>query len=479
MKIKRREFIRSATIAGVGTAALTAGQASPVINIEDQQKKSTPKLSDRLRVGFIGVGNRGTDHINITLGMKNVDIAAICDISQPSLDRIKGVIAGEKFPEPKVYTGSEYAYLDMLGKESLDAVIIATPWEWHAKMAVAGMEAGVYTGIEVPACVTIDQAWDLVNVHEKTGTNIMFLENACYDRSYLAVLNMVRQGVFGEMLHCRCGYLHDLRGVKFNDGVSYDYIPGHPLKFGKDAIAEAQWRGLHSIRRNGDLYPTHGIGPVAQLLDINNGNRFLTISSTATKARGLKKYIEEYGGTDHPLSKIQWNCGDIVNSVIRCENGETIIVTHNCNNPRPHDSDSLVQGTSGLWFGDWKKIYIEKKTATKDQYEPDDEWITKYEHKYWRDMQGKESEFGHGNIDFISLAFFYEAVKNKKPAPITVYDGALWSAIAELSERSIARGGTPVEFPDFTRGQWIKYKGEKSFAPDEKFPVLTDRVIKY
>ncbi len=474
MKIERREFIRNAALAGVGTAAMHMGQPST-----GQKTVSQSGASGRLQIGFIGVGNRGTDHINITLAMGNADIAAICDISQASIDRIKNVIAEKKVREPKVYTGNEYAYLDMLSSESLDGLIIATPWEWHAKMAVAGMEAGIYTGIEVPACVTVDQAWDLVDTHEKTHTNLMFLENACYGRPEMAILNMVRQGVFGEMLHCHCGYLHDLRGVKFNDGVDYDYVPGHPLKFGKDAIAEAQWRGLHSIRRNGDLYPTHGIGPVAQVLDIHNGNRFLTISSFASKARGLKKYVEEYGGPNHPLANIQWNCGDIVTSVIRCENGETVILTHNCNNPRPHVSDYMVQGTNGLWYGDWRSIYIEKQTPVKNRYEPDEEWIRKYDHKYWREVKGDETGFGHGNNDYFTLSSFYEAVRRKKPAPINVYDGALWSAIAELSEMSVARGGAPVDFPDFTRGQWIKFMDDKVFAPDEKFPVLPERTIRY
>ena len=160
--------------------------------------------------------------------MGNVDIISICDISDRSIEEAKRTISRAKAPEPKVYTGSEFAYLDMLSKEKLDAVIIATPWEWHARMAVASMKTGVYTAVEVPACLTVEQAWDLVNVHEQTGVELMFLENSCYDRDGLAILNMARQGVLGELLHCRCGYLHDLRGVKFNDGLVYDYIPGHP-----------------------------------------------------------------------------------------------------------------------------------------------------------------------------------------------------------------------------------------------------------
>jgi len=307
----------------------------------------------------------------------------------------------------------------------------------------------------------------------------MFLENANYDRSLLAILNMVRQGVFGELLHCHCGYLHDLRGVKFNDGVEYDYVPGRPLKFGHDAYAEAQWRGLHSLRRNGDLYPTHGIGPVAKILDIHNGNRFTSLSAFATKARGLKKYVEDYGGVDHPLAKAQWNCGDVVTTTILCANGETVIVTHDCNNPRPHDGNYFVQGTKGLWHDNFKSIYIENQTAEKDKYEADESWVNKYNHKYWREEGEKAAGAGHGGIDYMVLNDFYHAVKNKIPASIDVYDAAAWSAISALSEMSIATGNSSVEFPDFTRGNWIKFRKEKVFAPDEKFPMLAERFVTY
>ena len=189
--------------------------------------------------------------------------------------------------------------------------------------------------------------------------------------------------------------------------------------------------------------------------------------------------MDDYGGPDHPLSKAQWNCGDIVTSQIKCENGETVLVTHNCNNPRPHVSDSMVQGTKGVWYGDWKSIYIEGLSPKVSQYEPQDEWIKKYDHKYWRQDAEKASNAGHGGIDYYVLRDFFDSVKNKKHPPIDVYDAAAWSAISELSEMSIAGGGIPVDFPDFTRGQWIKFKDEKVFASDEKFPILPDRYLKY
>jgi hypothetical protein len=479
MEINRRNFMKKATIAGLTTAAFTASGMPSGMNDEKQKRKPRLAATDKIRTGFIGVGNRGQGHLRTCMELGKADVVAICDISDRSLTGAKKIIAGSNLPEPKVYTGSEFAYLDMLAKEDLDAVIIATPWEWHTRMAVASMKSGAYTGVEVPAATTIDECWDLVNTHEETGTNLMFLENANYDSAFLAILNMVRQDVFGELLHCRCGYLHDLRGVKFNDGVEYDYVPGRPLKFGHEAYAEAQWRGLHSLRRNGDVYPTHGIGPVAKVLDIHNGNRFLSLASFATKARGLKKYVDDYGGADHPLSKVQWNCGDIVTSTIKCANEETVIVTHNCNNPRPHVADFMVQGTKGLWYEDWKSIYIENVSPVKDEYEPDAPWISKYNHKYWREEGTNAEGSGHGGVDYMVLNDFFSVVKENRPPQIDVYDAAAWSAISALSEMSISRGNIPVDFPDFTRGQWIRFKNEKVFAPDENFPMISGRFIKY
>jgi predicted dehydrogenase len=476
MELNRRNFVKKAALAGLGTAAISGGAIANPTGGEKQQKKPVTSANDKIRLGFIGVGARGGNHLINTLNTGKADVVAICDISDRSITRAKETLSKSNISAAKLYTGSEFAYEDMLEKEHLDAVLIATPWEWHTRMAVAAMKSGAYTGVEVPCCTTLEEGWDLVNVHEETGIGLMFLENVNYSRNFLAVLNMVRQGIFGELLHCRCGYMHDLRGAaKFNDGITSEYKPGTPLKYGKDAISEAQWRGLHSLRRNGDLYPTHGLGPVAVLLDINNGNRFLSITSSATKARGLQKYVNDYGGPNHPLRNVQWNCGDIVTSTIKCANGETVIVTHNCNNPRPYSRDFIVQGTNGIWQAEWKSIYIENQSPVEDQYQADASWLTKYDHKYWIQEGEKASGSGHGGVDYFELIEFFDAVKNKKPAPINVYDGVTWSVVSALSEMSIARGNNSVDFPDFTRGQWIKFKQEKVFALDEKFPIIPER----
>jgi predicted dehydrogenase len=474
MKSDRREFIRKSTIAGMTAVGLSITGSNLLAGQDEKAKSKKVENSGMVRAGFIGVGSRGRSHVHDTLSIPNVEIVAICDIQQNSIDEAKKIILGKGMKEPKVYTGSERAFEDMLKNEQLDSVIIATPWEWHVPMAVASMRAGVpYTGVEVSAANSLEECWDLVNVHEETGKKLMILENVCYRRDVMAVLNMVRTNLFGELIHCRCGYEHDLRSVKFNDGVNYDFEKGGALKMGKEAYSEAQWRGLHAIRRNGDLYPTHGIGPIGNYLDINRGNRFLTLSAMATKSRGLHKFILDNGGPGHPYADIQFNLGDIVTSMIKCANGETIIVTHDTNLPRPYSLGFRVEGTSGLWYNDGNTIYVEGKAKEPHEWDDSAAWITKYDHKYWRE-RGQEAEGGgHGGMDFIMLYDFYDAVRGKKEVPLDAYDAAAWSSISALSEMSVARGGSLVDFPDFTRGQWIKRK--PWFAPDDQFPVDAER----
>lgn len=450
----RRSFIRKMATIGVGVSDLImSAEAS------GKQKQSRPeteiKSGGRLKFGFIGVGGRCQEHIGNVLAIEGNDVVAICDISRNSIDTTLKNMARFNVPQPKIYTGSEKAFEQMLNNEEFDAVIIASPWEWHVRMSVAAMKAGVpYVGVEVSAANTLEECWDLVNVAEATGCQLNILENVCYRRDVMACLSMVREGLFGELLHARCGYEHDLREVKFNDGVNYTYQNNGILKMGKDAFAEASWRTQHSVTRNGDLYPTHGIGPVANCLNINRGNRFLSLSAMATKSRGLHKYIVDNGGANHPYAKINFNCGDIVTSMINCANGETIIVTHDTNSPRPYSLGFRIQGTEGLWYNDGNTLYLQGK-STPHEWDPSDAWFKKYDHKLWRNLESGARNAGHGGMDFVMMYDFVEAIRNKRPAPLDCYDAAAWSAISALSEMSVARGGALVDFPDFTRGNWI------------------------
>lgn len=459
MENTRRSFLKKMTAAGIGTAglALSSNAAATVTTETSAEKKKKPAGKDdgKLRFGFIGTGSRCHEHINNVLSIPGNKIVAICDIQAGPIQRTLDHIAKFNVPAPKVYTGSEREFEKMLNNEEFDCVIIASPWEWHVPMSVAAMKAGVpYVGVEVSAANTLEECWDLVNVSEATGSHLNIMENVCYRRDCMAVLNMVRKGLFGELLHATCGYEHDLRDVKFNDGKHYTYQKGGELRMGKDAFAEAQWRTNHSVRRNGDVYPTHGIGPVANCLDINRGNRFLSLSAMATQSRGLHKFIVDNGGENHPLAKVRFNLGDIVTSMIKCANGQTVIVTHDTNSPRPYSLGFRIQGTEGLWMNDGDHVYVENQSKPH-RWDDSEEWFKKFDHTLWSKHEAEAAQAGHGGMDYVMMFDLINAIHNKKPAPMDCYDAAAWSAISALSEMSIARGGALVDFPDFTRGQWI------------------------
>ena len=279
----------------------------------------------------------------------------------------------------------------------------------------------------------------------------------------MAVLNMVRQNVFGELIHLQGGYQHDLRGVKFNDGKT-PYNSG--AEFGEKAFSEARWRTQHSVHRNGDLYPTHGIGPLAMMININRGNRFVALNSFSSKARGLHNYIERKGGKNHPNMKVDFRLGDVVTTNIRCLNGETILLQHDTNLPRPYSLGFRVQGTNGIWMDLNNSIYVEG-SGKEHQWEKADEWLQKFDHPLWARWSKSTEEAGHGGMDFFVLHAFVEAVKRSLPTPMDVYDAASWSAITPLSEQSIELGNQTVEFPDFTGGRWMSRKN--SFALTDEF----------
>lgn len=438
----RRSFIQQTAI---GAMALTV---APNLVFAGTAKKS------KINIGLIGVGLRGTNHLNNLLLRDDVNVAAICDVDPERIKLNLDKMDKAGFKKPEVFGKNEYDYRNLLELESLDAVIIATPWLWHTRMAKDAMLAGKYAGLEVSAANTMEECWDLVNTHEQTGTHLMILENVNYRRDVLAVLNMVRQNVFGEMMHFRCGYQHDLRFVKLNDGKS---AYGKGVEFGDKGISESKWRTQHSLLRNADVYPTHGVGPIAAMIDINRGNRFVSLTSHATKSRGLHNYIVENGGKDHPNAALQFKMGDIITSTIETSQGETIIVTHDTSLPRPYSLGFRVQGTNGLWEVDGKRIYVEG-VSKPHQWDKADAWLEKYDHPLWKKFGEHATGAGHGGMDFFVINAFVESVKQQIAPPMDAYDAAAWSAITPLSELSIENNGAPQDFPDFTRGLWVKRK---------------------
>jgi predicted dehydrogenase len=430
--IERRDFIRGAAGAAAGLAGVPA-----VLRGRDDRE---------VRVGVIGTGLRGRSLLGLLLQRSDTEVPALCDITPEALQLATDMVQEARGYEPEGYGNGDEDFRNLVTRDDLDAVIVATPWLWHTPMAVAGMRAGKYVGVEVPAAVTIDQCWDLVNTSEETGLPCMMLENVCYRRDVMAVLNMVGQGLFGEVLHCQGGYQHDLRAIKFQPGA----------EFGPGARSEAVWRTWHSIHRNGDIYPTHGIGPVANFLRINYGSRFATLTSTATKARGLHDYVVEQGGRDHPNASIDFALGDVVTTVIRTSNGETVVLMHDTNLPRPYSLNFRVQGTRGIWLSDNRSIYLEGMSPEPHQWEPFDTYRERYDHPLWRRFANDAAGAGHGGMDFFVVRAFLESVKRRVHPPLDVYAAATWSVISPLSEQSIAQGSTPVAFPDFTGGRWTR-----------------------
>lgn len=445
--MNRRNFVKNASIAA-GFSVLPTG-------LLFAQNK------DRVRVGYIGVGLRGRTHVREGLRREDVEIVAICDTQESSLKLCREQFskAGKKLP--KEYTGGVDAYKKLLDRKDIDAVIISTPWEFHRDQAVDAMKAGKYVGCEVIAGLTVQDHWDIVNVSEETKMPYMTLENVCYRRDVLAVLNMVRQGLFGELLHVEGGYQHDLRNVLFNDGKQFY---GGGVEFGKDAIAEAQWRTQYNIDQQGDLYPTHGAGPIINYININRGNRFTNLVSFASKARGLASYVEELS-PGHKNAKLNYKNGDIVTTVMNCANGETVTLTHDTHLPRPYSIGFRVQGTKGIWMDVAKSIYIEHKSKKHDEWDPAEQWTKQYDHPLWKKYASEATGAGHGGMDWFVFNAFIQAVKQKKQTPIDVYDSVTMSVITPLSEKSITEGNTPQEFPDFTRGKWQNRKS--SFALDD------------
>ena len=440
-KINRRDFIKTTATASAAATVM------PTSLFSSQANK-------RVKMGFMGTGMRGQWVLSLAAKYPEVDIPAICDIDDGMIESALKILKDAGKPEPHVYKNGPEDFLNMVQNETLDGVYIATPWEWHHPMAIAAMKNGMHVGTEVPAALTVGDCWDLINVSERTGKLCMIMENVCYRRDVMAVLNMVQQGMFGELLHCQGGYQHDLRHVKFNDGIN-PY--GGGVEFGEKGFSEAKWRTQHSVDRNGDLYPTHGLGPVSTMLDINRGNRMVHLTSTATQSRGLHKDIVDKGGPDHPNADVDFKCGDIVTTVIKCANGQTIMLSHDTNNPRPYSLNFRVQGTNGIWQKDAQSIYIEGTSPEPHRWESEDEYLEKYDHPLWKRFEDQASGSGHGGMDFFILRAFIETLKGADPV-IDVYDAVSMSVICPLSEKAIRLGSTAVKIPDFTRGKWKENK---------------------
>ena len=434
----RRDFIKKSVVTGVGVALgsmAVSGCKKEGLEGPPPKPVIAPPM-ERVRIGYIGVGGMGTAHVRNLLRIEGAEIRAVCDIVEEKVARVQKMVEEAGQPKPEGYSLGDYDYKRMCQRDDLDLVYSATPWRWHVPMCLEAMNTGKHAAVEVPAAVTIDECWQLVETAERTGKYCILMENCNYDRIEMIILNMVKKGLLGELLHAECGYLHDLRGLKFSDR------------------GEGLWRPAHSMKRNGDLYPTHGLGPVAQCLDINRGNRFDYLMSMSTKTRGLNLYAEQHFGQDSPQARQKFVLGDVVTTLIRTANGETIVLTHDTNTPRPYSRDILVQGTRGLVrkYPD-PMIHIEGRSP-QHGWEELDNYKDEYYHPLWKTMEEKSKGAGHGGMDFLEDYRLIGALLKGIEPDMDVYDAVALSAVSELSEQSIARNGQPMKFPDFTRGMW-------------------------
>lgn len=440
----RKNFLKTTSSAGL---MLTVMPFSSLTGKDDR----------KVRLGFIGTGSRGGGHLRGLVNRSDVEVPAICDIDLENATRAQRTVQDAGKGEPELYTDGLTAYLEMLKRDDLDGVVISTPWQYHVDQSVAAMKAGKYVAVEIPAAISLEGCWDLVNTSEATGIPLMPLQNTTYQRDVMAVLNMVREGLFGELVHCQGGYQHNLYGVLFRENAEFG--PG------SERNRASAWRTHHNMTRNALLYPDHGTGAIGHWLNIYRGNRYLTLSAFASKARGLENYVKQHGGEDHPYEDTEFKKGDIVTATLTTANGETVHVIHDTTLPRGDNNKAFrVQGTNGLWQLEADRIYIEGKTPEHswDDFAPYQE---EFDSILWKRHEQEALGAGHGGKDWFIRNAFVQSVKRKVNPPLDVYSAVASAAIVALSEKSIAKGGEPVDFPDFTRGKWMTNK--PIFLPEE------------
>jgi len=432
----RRDFLKLGARVGAGLALGGVGVSGcrGLAKTEPAAIKAAP--IDVVRVGFVGIGARGSRLFRILLELEGVEVGAVCDIREDRVGRAQRWVQEAGQAKPVGYCCGKMDFERMCEREALDLVVTATPWKWHTPVCVAAMKAGKHAATEVPAAATIEECWHLVETAEKYNRHCVMLENCCYFPNVMMVLNMVRQGLFGELLHGETGQYDDSRywqtfGSKGNLG----------------------WFGKHLATRNGNLYPTHAIGPVAQWMNINRGDRFDYLVSMSSNSRGMNVFAAEKLGPEHPLASRKFAQGDINTTLIHTVNGLTVTLYFDLTLPQPNELVYRLQGSRGIFssagspWGGYKssKIHIEGRSPRKS-WEPLENYIEEFQHPLWKTWSD--------DFDYMELFQLIKALRSGTATDMDVYDAATWSAISELSERSVAKESRPIRFPDFTGGRW-------------------------
>ncbi len=405
-------------------------------------------MQKTIRVAMIGMGERGKQLMEPLLKMEDVQVVAVCDAYE---DRTKAAAEAVKKENGNIPFQSQ-DYKAVLSRDDVDVAVISTSWQYHIAIAIEAMRRGVFAAMEVGGTYNLQECYDLVEAYEQTKTPFFFLENCCYGRRELMCLNMARAGEFGEIVHCDGAYKHDLR---------------KEVSYGKE---NRHYRLPHYIHHNCENYPTHELGPIAKILGINRGNRMLRLVSVASKARGLARYVRDNKPDDTELLNTEFRQGDIVTTVITCENGETITLTLDTTLPRIYSRNFTVHGTKGMYQEDGDYVFLEKDlqvdiaeidTDPQKIWKNADKYAETYDNDLWKHKSAGMLASGHGGMDYLVLRAMLSAARGESYPAIDVYDAAAWMSITALSEQSIANGNVPVEIPDFTNGKY-KNRTEKS-----------------
>lgn len=405
---------------------------------------STASADDRpVRVAILGTGNRGGSLLRTILRYPWVEVAAICDVNEAAIERAQTTLTKANRPAPFVASGRVDSYKAVVERKDIDAVVIATPWEYHVPMALAAMKAGKAVGIEVPAAQSVEECWELLETQQKTGAPCMMLENWAFRRDNLAVLNMIRQGLLGEIIHCHAAHGNDC-------------VNRTPWYFERNG--NLRWGGKYLVDKNRDQYPTHSLGPVLSWMNINCGDAFDTILTVTTRSLGINHFFAETLGKDHPAATRKYAQGDIATSIIKTKNGNTIVLNNDMQLPRPYDNRWMIQGTEGVYSEERASIYLWRRSPKVHDWEPFAPYQAQYDHPWWKPQNLEngtdQTAAGHGGTDPLMMYQFLSAVREKRPLPLDLFDSLAMSVVVALSEKSVAANSAPISFPDFTQGAW-------------------------
>ena len=436
----RRRFLGAlaATSALMLEGAPAVAQAARSPGTRSVMDLKKPPMS-KIRFGFIGVGMRGYELLRLLLAVDGAEVSAVCDIRAAALEQAVEIVSKTSGRKPASITGrAEQAYKELIDRNDVDAVLIATPWEWHLPMALYAMAAGKETFVEVPAALTEDDCWQLVESSEKHQVNCMMLENCCYGRSELMVLNMVRDGLFGEITHAEGAYIHNLRWI-----------------LDDREVGEGTWRPQWYTQRKANAYPTHGLGPIAQYMNINRGDRFDFLVSMSSPARSFKKYARDKFPADDARNRLDFVLGDMNSSLIQTARGRTILLQHDVGTPRPYSRLNLIQGERGIFSGYPDRLALDEHAQAEEWISDLSRYQQKYDSSLWRKLDREAiQQGGHGGMDFVMMWRIVYCLRNGLPLDQNVYDAAAWSVIFDLSEQSVRDRSRPRDFADFTRGAW-------------------------